>query len=75
MVRKGTLNKLVDELLHPKIVRAKTDAEADGYFLLDLAAHFAVERDPVTSVLKAIKYGNPRHKKGCKKRKGVEERV
>lgn len=69
MVRKGVLNKLIDEILHPKIVKAKTEAEADGYYLLDLAAHFIVERDPVTSVLKAIKYGNPRRKKGCRKRR------
>jgi len=70
MVRKGTLNRLIDEVLHPKIAKAKTNGEADGYYLLDLAAHFVVEQDPVTSILKAIKYGNPRQKKGCRRGKG-----
>ena len=68
MVRKGTLNKLIDEILHPKIVKAKTKAEADGLYLLDLICHFAVEQNPAESIMKAIKYGRPdKHKKRCRK--------
>lgn len=68
MVRKGTLNKLIDEILHPKIVKAQTKAEADGLYLLDLLCHFAVEQNPPESILKAMKYGRPdKHKKRCRK--------
>ena len=71
MVRKGTLNKLIDEILHPKIVKAKTKAEADGLYLLDLLCHFAVEKNPRESILKAIKYGRPdKHKKRRRKAGG-----
>ena len=68
MVRKGTLNKLIDEILHPKIVKAKTKAEADGFYLLDLLCHFAVEKNPPESILKAIKYGRPDKRRRKKRR-------